>query len=81
MRVPPTSSEISTVFSRSRNAYQSIEMAPISSAEVPSQIRCECSRLISARHIRIHVALRGTSMPSSRSTASTQTRPLFRYET
>ena len=59
--------------SRSRNAYQNIEIAPISSADVPSQTRCEWIRLSSARHIRIQVAFSGVSSPSSFSIASTKT--------
>ena len=44
--------------SRSRKQYQSIEIAPSSSAAVPSQTRCEWIRVSSQRSIRIHVRLR-----------------------
>ncbi len=63
--------------SRSRNVYQNIEIAPISSAAVPSQTRCEWIRFSSQRSVRIQVALRGTSMPSSFSIASTNASSLF----
>jgi len=53
----------------SSNVYQNIEIAPSSSAEVPSQTRCEWIRVSSARHMRIQVALRGTSIASSFSIA------------
>ena len=56
IRVPATSSNRSSVASRSSNVYQKIEIAPSSSAEVPSQTRCECTRVISAMHVRIQVA-------------------------
>ena len=59
--------------SRSRNAYQNIEIAPISSADVPSQTRWEWIRLSSARHMRIHVAFSGVSSPRSFSIARTKT--------
>ncbi len=59
--------------SRSRNAYQNIEIAPISSADVPSQTRCEWIRFSSERHIRIQVAFSGVSSASSFSIASTKT--------
>ena len=62
--------------SRSRNAYQNIEIAPISSADVPSQTRCEWIRFSSARHIRIQVAFSGVSRPSSFSIARTKTSSL-----
>ena len=81
MRAPPTSSERSRIRSRSRNAYQNIEIAPSSSAEVPSQTRCEWIRFSSQSAIRIQVALRGTSSPSSFSIASTKTSSLFWKET
>ncbi len=59
--------------SRSRNAYQNIEIAPISSADVPSHTRCEWIRFSSERHIRIQVAFSGVSSASSFSIASTNT--------
>ena len=58
--------------SRSRNAYQNIEIAPISRRR-PSQTRCEWMRFSSARHIRIQVAFSGVSSSSSFSIASTKT--------
>ena len=67
--------------SRSRNAYQNIEIAPISSAEVPSQTRCEWMRFSSQSSVRIHVAFGGGSSPSSFSIASTKTSSLFWKET
>ena len=81
MRAPPTISERSRIRSRSRNAYQNIEIAPSSSAEVPSQTRCEWMRFSSHSAMRIQVALRGTSRPSSFSIASTKTSSLFWNET
>ena len=62
-------------------AYQNIEIAPSSSAAVPSQMRCEWIRFSSQRHMRIHVAFRGISSASSFSIASTKTSSLFWYET
>ena len=47
--------------SRSRNAYQNIEIAPSSSADVPSQTRWEWIRFSSERHIRIQTAFSGVS--------------------
>ena len=44
---PVTISKRSSTMSRSRNAYQNIEIAPSSSAEVPSQTRCEWIRFSS----------------------------------
>jgi hypothetical protein len=81
MRAPPTISKRSRITSRSRNAYQNIEIAPSSSAEVPSQTRWEWMRFSSQSAMRIHVALRGTSRPSSCSMASTKTSSLFWNET
>ena len=59
--------------SRSRNAYQNIEIAPSSSADVPSQTRCEWIRFSSERHIRIQTAFSGVSRARSFSIASTNT--------
>jgi hypothetical protein len=56
--------------SRSRKQYQNIEIAPSSSAAVPSQTRCEWIRFSSSSSVRIQVAFGGTSMPSSFSIAS-----------
>ncbi len=81
MRYPVTSSNRSRICSRSRNAYQNIEIAPSSSADVPSQTRCEWMRLSSQRSVRIHVAFAGTSSSSSFSTAATKTYSLFWKET
>ena len=77
IRVPPTISERSSVASRSSNVYQNIEIAPSSSAEVPSQTRCEWMRFSSHRSMRIQVAFSGTSRASSFSTASTNASSLF----
>ena len=44
---------------------------------MPSQTRCEWIRFSSQSSVRIHVALRGTSIPSSFSIASTKTSSLF----
>ena len=81
IRVPQTISNRSRICSRSRKQYQNIEIAPSSSAEVPSQIRCEWIRFSSQRSIRIHEAFRGISRPSSFSIASTKTSSLFWKET
>ena len=67
--------------SRSRNAYQNIEIAPSSSADVPSQTRCEWMRFSSHMSVRIQTALRGIGRPSSFSTAATKTYSLFWNET
>ena len=55
--------------SRSRKQYQSIEIAPRSSAVVPSQTRCEWIRLSSRKIVRRYLARGGISSPTSRSTA------------
>ncbi len=81
MRTPVTSSKRSRIASRSRKQYQNIEIAPSSSADVPSQTRCEWIRLSSQRSIRIHCAFGGGSMPSSFSIARTKTSSLFWKET
>ena len=81
IRVPATSSDRSRICSRSRKQYQNIEIAPSSSPDVPSQTRCEWIRFSSQSSIRIHVALRGTSISSSFSIASTKTSSLFWKET
>ena len=62
IRVPVTSSNRSRICSRSRKQYQNIEIAPSSRPDVPSHTRCEWIRFSSASSMRIHVALRGTSM-------------------
>ena len=67
--------------SRSSNVYQNIEIAPSSSAEVPSQTRWEWIRFSSERHMRIHVAFGGTSSPSSFSIARTNASSLTWNET
>ena len=77
MRAPATSSERSRIISRSRNAYQNIEIAPSSSADVPRKTRCEWMRLSSHSSMRIQVAFSGTSSASSFSIASTNTSSLF----
>ena len=71
IRVPPTSSKRSSTVSRALKQYQSRPIAPISSAPVPSQIRCEWIRLSSSSSVRIHTALGGTSIWRSFSTAAT----------
>ena len=76
-----TSSERSRIISRSRNAYQNIEIAPSSRAEVPSQTRCEWIRFSSQRSVRIQVAFGGVSSSRSFSTAATKTYSLFWNET
>ena len=81
IRVPATISNRSSVASRSSNVYQKIEIAPSSSADVPSQTRCEWMRVISEMHIRIHVAFAGTSSSSSFSIASTKASSLTWNET
>ena len=55
--------------SRSRKQYQSIEIAPRSSAVVPSQTRWEWIRLSSRKIVRRYLARGGISSPTSRSTA------------
>ena len=76
MRVPQTISNRSRICSRSRKQYQNIEIAPSSSAAVPSQTRCEWIRFSSQRQVRIQLAFAGTSSPSSFSIASTKTSSL-----
>ena len=77
MRDPVTISNRSRIWSRSRKAYQNIEIAPSSSAPVPRNTRCEWIRFSSASSVRIQVAFGGTSMPRSFSAASTKTSSLF----
>ena len=77
MRTPVTISKRSRIRSRSRKQYQNIEIAPSSSAAVPSQTRCEWIRFSSQRSVRIQVAFGGTSSASSFSIASTNTSSLF----
>src|SRR6266699_1872476 len=55
MRVPQTISNRSRIWSRSRKQYQKSEIAPSSSADVPSQMRCEWIRFSSQRSVRIQV--------------------------
>ena len=69
IRWPEDISNRSRIVSRSRNAYQNIEIAPRSSMLVPSHTRCDISRLSSRWMIRRYWARGGTSMPSSDSTA------------
>ena len=52
-------------------SYQNIEIAPSSSAPVPSQTRCEWIRFSSSMSVRIQTALGGTSIASSFSIAAT----------
>ena len=65
--------------SRALKQYQSSEIAPSSSAPVPSQIRCEWIRFSSSSSVRIHDALGGTSISSSFSIAGDE-RVLVRLE-
>ena len=81
IRAPVTISDRSRICSRSRKQYQNIEIAPSSSAEVPSQTRCEWIRFSSQRQVRIQEAFAGVSSPSSFSIASTKTSSLFWNET
>ena len=67
--------------SRSRKQYQNIEIAPSSSAAVPSQTRCEWILFSSASSMRIQVAREGTSRSSIFSTARTNTSSLFWNDT
>ena len=55
--------------SRSRKQYQKIEIAPRSSADVPSHTRCEWMRFSSQWITRRYCARAGTGSSSSRSTA------------
>ena len=81
MRVPQTISNRSRIWSRSRKQYQRSEIAPSSSAPVPSQIRCEWMRVSSQRSVRIQVAFGGTSIARSFSIARTKTSSLYWKET
>ena len=54
--------------SRSRKQYQKIEIAPRSSAVVPSHTRCEWIRFSSQWITRRYCARSGTGSSSSRST-------------
>ena len=54
IRVPPAISKRSRIWSRSSKQYQNSEIAPSSSADVPSQTRCEWMRFSSASAIRAH---------------------------
>ena len=81
IRVPPAISKRSRIASRSSKQYQKSEIAPSSSADVPSHTRCEWMRFSSQRSVRIQVAFGGTSMSSSFSTAPTNTYSLFWNET
>ena len=72
MRTPVTSSKRSRIRSRSRNVYQSGEIAPSSSADVPSQTRWEWIRFSSRSSVRIQTAFGGISIPSIFSTAWTK---------
>ena len=69
MRCPEDISNRSRIVSRSRKQYQNIDIAPRSSALVPSQTRCDMMRLSSRCSTRRYWARGGTSIPSSVSTA------------
>ena len=77
MRTPVTSSKRSSTASRSRKQYQRSEIAPSSSAPVPSQMRCEWMRESSERSVRIQVAFGGGSTPRSFSIARTKASSLI----
>ena len=70
IRKPEISSFMSRIVSRSRKQYMSIVEAPSSIPLVPSQTRCEASRVSSDMITRRALARGGTSTPSSFSTAS-----------
>ena len=65
MRCPLTISNSRRMSSRSRKQYRKTVIAPMSSAWVPSQTRCELMRVSSFSITRIHCALGGISSPSS----------------
>ena len=69
MRWPEDISNRSRIFSRSRKQYQNIDIAPRSSALVPSQTRWDMIRLSSRWITRRYWARLGTSTSSSVSTA------------
>ena len=69
IRWPEDISNRSRHASRSRNAYQNIEIAPRSSALVPSHTRCDAIRFSSRWITRRYWARGGTSTSSSVSTA------------
>ena len=69
MRWPEENSKRSRIVSRSRKQYQNIEIAPRSSALVPSQTRWDMIRLSSRWITRRYWARAGTSHSSSVSTA------------
>jgi hypothetical protein len=69
MRWPEDISKRSRIVSRSRKQYQNIEIAPRSSALVPSHTRWLMIRLSSRWMTRRYCARLGTSTPSSVSTA------------
>ena len=68
IRCPDDISNRSRILSRSRKQYQNIETAPRSSAEVPSQTKCEWIRFSSMWITRSYLARGGISSSSSRST-------------
>ena len=69
MRWPEDISNRSRIASRSRKQYQNIEIAPRSSADVPSQTMWLMIRLSSRWMTRRYCARLGTSTSSSVSTA------------
>ena len=66
---PEDISNRSRIFSRSRKQYQNIDMAPRSSALVPSHTRWDMIRFSSMWMTRRYCARLGTSTSSSVSTA------------
>ena len=74
IRCPEKRSKIFRISSRSRKQYSITDIAPISSACVPSHTRCEEMRCNSTSITRIYCARFGTSSPSSFSTARQYTR-------
>ena len=79
MRWPVDISNRSRIVSRSRKQYQNIEIAPRSSALVPSQTRWDMIRLSSMCSTRSHWARGGTSRSSSVSTAPQNAVALKKY--
>ena len=69
MRAPEDISNRSRICSRSRKQYQNIEIAPRSSAVVPSQTRWDMIRLSSMWITRRYCARGGTSRSRIDSTA------------
>ena len=73
-RAPQKISKMSRISSRSRKQYRDIESAPMSSACVPSQTRCEAIRASSDMITRQYCARSGASTSQSFSIAMMQPR-------